>query len=138
RDITRVRNIGVVASVDAGPFTCRERIVELAERLRKSSGEPAPTIAPSSLATEVTWIPRSGPFADESFLVSIDGRLRGLRSGELVVLDAARGTAERAEASLRAVRALGVPCVVFLDDIGDRADLDAMLDSLEEALDVTA
>lgn len=138
RDITRVRNIGVVASVDAGPFTCRERIVELAERLHAKSGDPPTAVARSSLATEVTWAPRSGPFAGESFLVSIDGRLRGVNSGGLVVLDAARGTAESAEASLRAVRALGVPCVVFLDDIGDHADLEAMLESLEDALDATA
>lgn len=140
RDVTRLRNIGIMASVDAGNATCRESIFELISGSRTSDGgTPAGPLHPGNLspASSGTWTPRSGPFAEEPTALTFVARSARVIDGALVVLDGARGTAESAEAALREMCARRVPCVVFIDDVGSLSDLQAMVDALESDLGMT-
>lgn len=142
RDITCLRNIGIMASVDAGSATCRERIFELADRLRDDRDRGHARRAAQATfpwpATMVSWTPRSGPFVDEATSVSVvDSPLRAI-DGAVLILDGARGTGESGETIFRAARARGVPCVAFIDDAGETRDFEAMVAALESDLDVTA
>jgi len=142
RDVTRLRNIGILASVDAGTVTCRERIFELIGGARTSEGEASlcgPLVGRgASPASSGTWTPRSGPFAEEPIALTFVAGLSRVLDGAVVVLDGARGTAETADAALRDLCARHVPCFVFIDDAGRIEDLEAMVDALELDLDVTA
>ena len=141
RDVSRLRNIGIMASVDAGNASCRERIFELIRGDRTSDVESSfGPLHPGHLspASSGTWAPRSGPFADDATTLTFVSRSAGVVDGALVVLDGARGTPETAEASLRDMCARRVPCVVFIDDVGSIPDVQAMVDSLEADLGMTA
>ena len=142
RDVTYLRNIGIMASIDAGNARCRDRILELISTAASADGEPVSSerFAVGSLvpARVGTWTPRSGPFADESVTLTVlEGSPRAL-DGALLVLDGARGTAETAETAFRDAFARRVPCIAFIDDVGSVDDLDAMVSSLESDLGVTA
>lgn len=133
-DVTRLRNLGIMASVDAGNARCRERIFEvlggIPTGLRADSRSPE-SPAPTSLASSGRWSVRSGPFVEEvSTLTFVTGELHAV-DGVLVVLDGARGVVESGEPSLREAFVRRLPCVAFIDDVGRPRDLEAMLDALE-------
>ncbi|MBX3197145.1 MAG: hypothetical protein KF894_03225, partial [Labilithrix sp.] len=129
RDIACLRNIGIRSSVDVGVSACLARIVDVVDGAR-SAGRGRAHAVP---AITFGWTPLSGWLAGEATsttLVEDDDAL----DGALFILDGARGTAESAEAALRAARARKTPCVAFIDDVGDVADLEAMAAALEQEL----
>src|SRR5262245_66322262 len=84
RDITRLRNIGIMAHVDAGKTTCAERILFLAGRIRSKGEvhhgntrldfhpiERKKGITIKAAATTVKWTPSDGPFANETCVISL-------------------------------------------------------------------
>ncbi len=133
REVTSLRNIGNMASIDAGNAPCRESIFELIlgprVEARRIDGDTSIDSSRLSPASSGTWTPRSGPFADEpTTLTFVDGAL--------VVLDGARGTAETADPVLRDLCTRRVPCVEFIDDVVALADMQAMVHALEADLGV--
>ncbi|MBX3209114.1 MAG: hypothetical protein KF764_29040 [Labilithrix sp.] len=133
-DITCLRNIGIISSVDMGSTTCRERILDIVERAR-TGGRRAQTRPPVLPATTVAWTPLSGFLAGDAVRVTfVDDDALAAIDGALFVLDGARGTVESAEAAFRAARARRVPSIAFVDDVGDVADLEAMAAALEQEL----
>jgi len=137
RDVTRLRNIGIMTTIDAGNARCRERLFERIRRRDAADGEPLPSerFAPARMGT---WTPCSGPFADEpSSLAIVEGTARAI-DGALLVLDGGRDAAEAAEASFREVRGRRIPCIAHIDEVGTPRDLEALLEALEPALGVIA
>ncbi len=144
RSSERLRNIAVVAHVDAGKTTCAERILWLARRLEQKGevhhGDTALDFMPlerekrltiRAAATSVPWTPTAGPFAGEAHVVQLvdtpghaDFALeveRALRvvDGAVIVLDAARGVAHEAAAIFRNASRHGVPCIAFLNKLDE-------------------
>lgn len=143
RDVTRLRNIGIMASIDAGTRACRESIFELILGLGDSPTDGGALASPPdasrpSPASSGTWTPRQGPFAGDATTLTFVARSRRAVDGALVVLDGARGTAETSDPVLRDLCVRRVPCVVFIDDVGDASDLQAMADALEANLGMKA
>ncbi len=140
RDVTRLRNIGILNSVDAGNATCRERIFELVGGVGAANEESsAPLVGRNvSPASSVTWSPRTGPFAEEPAALTFVAHAPRVLDGVVFILDGARGTAETGDAALRDTCARRVPCIVFIDDAGKHEDFEAMVDALELELGMTA
>ncbi|HVJ92907.1 MAG TPA: hypothetical protein VM580_24065 [Labilithrix sp.] len=141
RDVTHLRNIGILASVDAGNVTWRKRIFELIGGGGMTDDESldGPLLGRGvSPASSGTWTPRSGPFAEVPISFNIVACAPRVFDGTVVVLDGARGSAETAEAALRDMCARRVPCIVFVDDVGGIDDLEAMVDALESDLGITS
>ncbi len=141
RDVTSLRNIGIMASIDAGNAACRESLLELIVGARAIDGDTSVgPLHPSHLspASSGTWTPRSGPFADVATTLTFVARNRRAVDGALVVLDGARGAAETSDPILRDLCARRVPCVVFIDDVGGLPDMQAMMDALESDLGMAA
>ena len=137
RDVTRLRNIGIMTTVDAGNARCRERLIERICRRAATDGEPLPAerLAPARIGT---WTPRSGPFADEpTSLALLEGVARAI-DGALLVIDGGRDAPEAAEAPFREMRGRRVPCIAHIDEVGPARDLEALLEALEPALGVIA
>lgn len=136
RDVSRLRNISVLASGDAGDATYRERFFELIGGGRTSEGA-APVGGPligrdASPARSGTWTPRSGPFVEEPTTVTVVEHAPRAIDGAVVVLDGGRAaTTETGKAALRDASSRRVPCVVFIDDVGGLEDLETMVDELE-------
>lgn len=135
RDVTNLRNIGIMATIDAGNAPCRESIFELMVGAREASDGATVHPRPLAPASSGTWTPRSGPFAGKATPLTFVARNRRAVDGALVVLDGARGTAETADPVLRDLCARIVPCVVFIDDVVGHAEMQAMVDALEADLD---
>ncbi len=135
-DIARLRNIGIMASVDAGTSTCRERIFEaiVGPRPQSEQNVHVGPIHPAHLshASSGTWTPRSGLFEGESTSLTFVAGTPRVVDGVLVVLDGARKTVDTAE--LREMYARRVPCIAFIDDVGGAEDLEAMVRELESDL----
>ncbi len=141
RDVTRLRNIGILTSVDAGNVTCRNTLFQLIGGRTIEGGEhPAgPLVGRDALpASAGSWTPRSGPFADEPMELTFVTPAARVLDGALVVLDGARGVVETADAALRNVCARRLPCVVFIDEVGRPEDLEAMVAALELDSGMTA
>src|SRR5688572_10785064 len=158
RGITRLRNIGIMAHVDAGKTTCAERILYLAGRIRSKGEvhdgntrldfhpiERKKGITIQAAATSVTWTPSSGPFTDVAHLVSLvdtPGHVdftieveRSLRvlDGAVFVLDGASGVECQSETVFRQAAHHGVPCIAFVNKMDKPgADFDACLDDIED------
>lgn len=137
RDLTRIRNIGIMASVDAGNTQCRERLFEAIGGLHAGAGQDvyAGRIHPAHLspASSGDWTARSGPFAEETTTLAIIAGGSSAVDGALIVLDGSQG-AESAEPLLREMILRRLPGVVFVDDLGRPEDLEAMVDALEADL----
>jgi len=114
--ITRLRNIGILAHIDAGKTTCAERILFFTGRIRKMGEvhhgsaaldfdplEQAKGITINAAATSVAWEPTRGPFAGVAhriqivdtpghidFTIELERSLRVL-DGAVFVLDASQG-----------------------------------------------
>ena len=164
RDITRIRNIGIMAHVDAGKTTCAERILFLAGRIRTKGEvhdgnahldfhplERKKGITIQAAATSVPWTPSSGLFAGQDHVVSLvdtPGHVdftieveRSLRvlDGAVFVLDGASGVECQSETVFRQASHHRVPCIAFVNKMDKPgADFDACLRDIEEKLGVTA
>ena len=163
-DITRHRNIGIMAHVDAGKTTCAERILFLAGRIRAKGEvhdgnarldfhplERAKGITLQAAATSVRWTPSSGLYARQEHVVSLvdtPGHVdftieveRSLRvlDGAVFVLDGASGVECQSETVYRQAAHHRVPCIAFVNKLDKAsADFDACLRDIEEKLDVLA
>ncbi len=164
RSIDRLRNIGIMAHVDAGKTTCAERILFLAGKIRSTGevhdGDTVLDFHPlerkmgitiQAAATSVPWTPSSGPFANEphvvslvdtpghvDFTIEVERSLRVL-DGAVFVLDGASGVECQSETVFRQASHHRVPCIAFVNKMDKPgADFDACLRDIEEKLGVTA
>jgi elongation factor G len=162
RDICRLRNIGIMAHVDAGKTTCAERILFLAGRIRTKGEvhhgnthfdhlplERQKGITIQASAGAVPHTPSRGPFAGIAhrlqlidtpghvdFTIEVERSLRVL-DGAISVLDAASGVECQSETVFRQAAAHRVPCLAFVNKIDKPgADFAACLRDIEERLGV--
>ena len=160
--VTRLRNIGIMAHIDAGKTTCAERILFVTGRIRKMGevhhGSAALDFDPleqkkgitiNAAATSVAWTPARGPFAGAphrlqivdtpghiDFTIEVERSLRVL-DGAVFVLDASQGVECQSETVFRQAERHGVPCIAFVnkaDKVG--ADFDMCLRDIRERLGV--
>ncbi|MDF2695852.1 MAG: translation elongation factor [Labilithrix sp.] len=162
RDIRRLRNIGIMAHVDAGKTTCAERILFLAGHIRTKGEvhhgnthfdhlplERQKGITIQASAGAVSHKPSRGPFAGiehrlqlidtpghVDFTIEVERSLRVL-DGAIFVLDAASGVECQSETVFRQAAAHRVPCLAFVNKIDKPgADFGACLRDIEERLGV--
>ncbi|MFT3843031.1 MAG: elongation factor G [Myxococcaceae bacterium] len=148
-----LRNIGIIAHVDAGKTTLSERILYVSGRIRRTGEvhdrdttldwtpeERKHGITITAAATTVPWKDHFINLIDTpghiDFSVEVERSLRVL-DGAVVVLDAGNGVEPQTESVWRRADALGVPRIVFvnkMDRVG--ASFAQCLQSLEERLGV--
>ena len=142
RELRTLRNIGIMAHVDAGKTTCAERILVHAGRLRRAGevhdGDTAldflaierrKGITIQAAATAVDHTPITGPYAGAphriqlidtpghiDFTIEVERSLRVL-DGAVFVLDAASGVECQSETVFRQAADHGVPCLAFVNKI---------------------
>lgn len=159
-DISRLRNIGIMAHIDAGKTTCAERILVFTGRLHASGEvhdgntaldhleqERTKGITITAAATTVTWTPAVGAFEGREhqiqlidtpghidFTIEVERSLRVL-DGAVFVLDAASGVECQSETVWRQADRHRVPRIAFInkvDKVG--ADVELCLRDLRERL----
>ena len=157
-----LRNIGIMAHIDAGKTTCAERILFCTGRIHRVGEvhhgdtvldydplEQKHGITINAAATSVGWKPATGPFAGREhriqivdtpghvdFTIEVERSLRVL-DGAVFVLDASAGVECQSETVFRQAERHGVPSVVFVnkaDKVG--ADFDMCLGDLRDRLGV--
>jgi elongation factor G len=160
--ITRLRNIGIMAHIDAGKTTCAERILFFAGRIHRPGevhhGNAALDFDPleqkrgitiNAAATSVPWKPTGGPLVGVphriqivdtpghiDFTIEVERSLRVL-DGALFVLDASSGVECQSETVFRQAERRGVPCLAFVNKIDKLgADFDMCLRDIRERLGV--
>src|SRR5216110_2913941 len=153
--IDKVRNIGIMAHIDAGKTTTTERILFYAGRLHKMGEvhEGAATmdwmvqekergITITSAATTCTWRDHSINIIDTpghvDFTVEVERSLRVL-DGAVAVFDAVAGVEPQSETVWRQADRYGVPRIAFInkmDRIG--ADFYGSLNSIRTRLGARA
>lgn len=146
-----LRNIGIIAHVDAGKTTLSERVLFVSGRIRRAGDvhngntvldwtdeERKHGITITAAATTVPWGDHLINLIDTpghiDFSVEVERSLRVL-DGAVVVLDAANGVEPQTESVWRRADALRVPRIVFvnkMDRIG--ASFAQCVHSLEERL----
>ncbi|MBK7402778.1 MAG: elongation factor G [Myxococcales bacterium] len=162
RDIPleRLRNLGIMAHVDAGKTTLAERLLVFSGRIRRAGEvhdgntvldhlpeERRRGITITAAATTVSWTPTTG--AQEGvahrlqlidtpghidFTVEVERSLRVL-DGAVFVLDAACGVECQSETVFRQADKHGVPSLVFVNKIDKPgADVDLCVRELRERL----
>jgi elongation factor G len=160
--INRIRNIGIMAHVDAGKTTCAERILFFAGRIHRTGEvhhgdttldfdplEQKMGITINAAATSVSWKPLDGPLRGVAhrvqivdtpghidFTIEVERSLRVL-DGAVFVLDASNGVECQSETVFRQAERHGVPCLAFVnkvDKVG--ADFDMCLRDIGERLGV--
>lgn len=160
----RIRNIGIIAHIDAGKTTTTERILFYTGRTYKigdidegttttdwmeQEKERGITIVSAAITT--FWTPKSGPFAGQEtrvnlidtpghvdFTVEVERSLRVLDGG-VIVLDAASGVQSQTETVWRQANKYGVPLVAFankMDVVG--ADFLGTIQSARDRLGANA
>jgi elongation factor G len=154
RRIERVRNIGIVAHVDAGKTTLTERILFLAGRIHRQGetheGTTTTDFSPieqrrgitiASAAVSLTWREHRIHLIDTpghvDFSVEVERSLRVL-DGAVFVLDAKEGVECQTEGVWHKADVHDVPRIVFvnkMDKLG--ADFDACVASVGERLGAT-
>ncbi len=147
----KLRNIGIIAHVDAGKTTLSERILYFSGRIHRrgevhrgdteldwTPEERKHGITITAAATTVPWGDHLVQLIDTpghiDFSVEVERSLRVL-DGAVVVLDAANGVEPQTETVWRRAETLGLPRLVFvnkMDRVG--ASLEACLDDLEKKL----
>src|SRR5579864_820630 len=160
--IDRVRNIGIMAHIDAGKTTCSERILYYAGSIHKMGEvhdgntttdhdprERARGITINSAAVTVYW---SGSVAQSpehrinlidtpghiDFTVEVERSLRVL-DGAVCVLDGSQGVEPQTEQVWRQADRYNVARIVFINKMDKAgANFQMSLDSLKEKLGVTA
>lgn len=150
----KLRNIGIIAHVDAGKTTLSERILFFTGRIRAAGEvhngdteldwtpeEKKHGITITAAATTVAWAGHAINLIDTpghiDFSVEVERSLRVL-DGAVVVLDAVSGVEPQTEAVWRRADARGVPRLVFvnkMDRVG--ASFDACLEQLRTRLGCT-
>jgi elongation factor G len=153
--LAKVRNIGIMAHIDAGKTTTTERILFYAGRLHKMGEvhEGAATmdwmvqekergITITSAATTCTWRDHSINIIDTpghvDFTVEVERSLRVL-DGAVAVFDAVAGVEPQSETVWRQADRYEVPRIAFINKM-DRmgADFYAALDSIRSRLGAKA
>lgn len=162
--LEKIRNIGIIAHIDAGKTTMTERILfytgktykigEVHEGLATMdwmAQERERGITITSAATTTFWNPKEGPFKDQTYRINIidtPGHVdftaeveRSLRvlDGGIVVFDSKMGVEPQSETVWRQADKYRVPRVCFinkLDAIG--ADFFMSLNSIKEKLGANA
>lgn len=162
--LDRIRNIGIIAHIDAGKTTTTERILYYTGRTYKLGNidegttvtdwmvqEKERGITIVSAAVTSFWIPKVGPFKDietrinlidtpghVDFTAEVERSLRVLDGG-VTVLDAEEGVQSQSETVWRQADKYKVPRICFInkmDKIG--ADYFATLASIREKLGAPA
>src|SRR5467141_799964 len=150
--IDRVRNIGIMAHIDAGKTTTTERILFYAGRIHKMGEvhEGAATmdwmvqekergITITSAATTANWRDHAINIIDTpghvDFTVEVERSLRVL-DGAVAVFDAVAGVEPQSETVWRQADRYGVPRICFINKM-DRvgADFFRTLDMIKDRLD---
>lgn len=161
--IARLRNIGIMAHIDAGKTTCAERVLFLTGRVRAPGEvhegtakldhlpeEQRRGITITAAATTVSWTPRNGLFEGVmhriqivdtpghiDFTIEVERSLRVL-DGAVFVLDAASGVECQSETVWRQADRHGVPRLAFINKIDKPgADVDMCVRELREKLGAT-
>src|SRR5579872_3283590 len=153
--IDKVRNIGIMAHIDAGKTTTTERILFYAGRIHKMGEvhEGAATmdwmvqekergITITSAATTATWRDHVINIIDTpghvDFTVEVERSLRVL-DGAVAVFDGVAGVEPQSETVWRQADKYGVPRIAFINKM-DRmgADFYAALDSIRSKLGAKA
>jgi elongation factor G len=162
--LDRIRNIGIIAHIDAGKTTTTERILFYTGRTYKigdidegttttdwmeQEKERGITIVSAAITT--FWTPKSGPFKDQEFrinLIDTPGHVdftveveRSLRvlDGAVIVLDSANGVQSQTETVWRQADRYKVPLIAFsnkMDVVG--ADFLATIQSARDRLGANA
>jgi elongation factor G len=161
--ITRIRNIGIMAHIDAGKTTCAERMLFFTGRIHRlgevHNGDTALDFDPleqkrgitiNAAATSVPWRPTSGPLSGVEhriqlvdtpghvdFTVEVERSLRVL-DGAVFVLDASSGVECQSETVFRQADKHGVACLAFvnkIDKVG--SDFDMCMRDIRERLGAT-
>ncbi|MBL8954831.1 MAG: elongation factor G [Myxococcaceae bacterium] len=150
----KLRNIGIIAHVDAGKTTLSERILYFSGRIHRrgevhrgdttldwTPEERKHGITITAAATTIPWAGHQVQLIDTpghiDFSVEVERSLRVL-DGAVVVLDAGNGVEPQTETVWRRADALGVPRLVFvnkMDRVG--ASFEACLHDLEHKLGAT-
>ncbi|MGH7612938.1 MAG: elongation factor G [Gemmatimonadales bacterium] len=157
--LDRIRNIGIMAHIDAGKTTTTERILYYTGRTYKlgevhegtatmdwMEQEQERGITITSAATTAFWPRRGEPFriniidtpGHVDFTVEVERSLRVL-DGAVTVLDAVGGVEPQTETVWRQADRYGVPRIVFvnkMDRVG--ADFDRCLKMVRERLGAKA
>ncbi len=153
--MTRIplRNIGIMAHIDAGKTTCAERILFCTGRIHKTGevhhGDTALDFDPleqkhkitiNAAATSVAWREHRIQIVDTpghvDFTIEVERSLRVL-DGAIFVLDASEGVESQSETVFRQAERHGVASLVFvnkIDKVG--ADFDMCSSDLRERLGV--
>ncbi|WP_394844028.1 elongation factor G [Pendulispora brunnea] len=160
--ITQLRNIGIMAHIDAGKTTCAERILYCAGRIHKTGEvhegtavldfdpiEQKRGITINAAATSVAWTPSSGLCPGQAhriqivdtpghvdFTIEVERSLRVL-DGAVFVLDAASGVECQSETVFHQAERHGVPSLAFVNKIDKPgADFDMCLRDIRERLGI--
>lgn len=162
--LDRIRNMGIIAHIDAGKTTTTERILFYTGRTYKigdidegttvtdwmeQERERGITIVSAAITT--FWIPKGGPFKDQEtrinlidtpghvdFTAEVERSLRVL-DGAVIVLDAASGVQSQTETVWRQANKYQVPLLAFankMDVVG--ADFFATIQSARDRLGANA
>lgn len=162
--LDRIRNIGIIAHIDAGKTTTTERILFYTGRTYKigdidegttttdwmeQERERGITIVSAAITT--FWIPKSGPFKDietrinlidtpghVDFTAEVERSLRVLDGG-VIVLDSASGVQSQTETVWRQANKYKVPLIAFsnkMDVVG--ADFLGTIQSARDRLGANA
>jgi len=162
--LDRIRNMGIIAHIDAGKTTTTERILFYTGRTYKigdidegttttdwmeQERERGITIVSAAITT--FWIPKSGPFQDMEtrinlidtpghvdFTAEVERSLRVLDGG-VIVLDSASGVQSQTETVWRQANKYKVPLVAFankMDVVG--ADFFGTIQSARDRLGANA
>ncbi|HEV8111231.1 MAG TPA: elongation factor G [Planctomycetota bacterium] len=154
-DLSRVRNIGVVAHIDAGKTTVSERILydagvehrmgevdEGTTVLDWMAEERERGITITAAATTIPWKGHTINLIDTpghvDFTIEVERSLRVL-DGAVLVVDAVMGVQAQSETVWRQMKKHGVPCVAFVNKL-DRPGADYLraLNDLKKRLSARA
>jgi len=145
-DLSKVRNLGIVAHIDAGKTTVSERILfdagvehrmgevdEGTTVLDWMAEERERGITITAAATTIPWKGFTLNLIDTpghvDFTIEVERSLRVL-DGAVLVVDAVMGVQAQSETVWRQMRKHGVPCVAFVNKL-DRPGADFLRASLD-------
>ena len=151
RDLTKLRNIGIMAHIDAGKTTVTERILYYSGKIYKMGEvhdgtavmdwmeeEQERGITITSAATKCPWNGYDINLIDTpghvDFTAEVERSLRVL-DGAVAVFDASEGVQAQSETVWRQGQKYDLPCVCFLnkmDKVG--ADFEMSVDSVRDKL----
>ena len=150
-ELSKIRNIGIIAHIDAGKTTVSERILYYAGKTYKMGEvhdgtavmdyleeEQKRGITITSAATKFPWEGAEVNLIDTpghiDFTAEVERSLRVL-DGAVVVFDGSEGVQAQSETVWRQGQKYGLPCLCFInkmDKIG--ADFEMSVDSIREKL----